>query len=355
MFGFLCEPGQEITSKSSIAGEFEYQFQINSQGYRGKEFNVEKTPGKLRIMTVGDSFTFGIGAQKDETFAALIEKDLLQQGYSAEVINAGVGHASTVRHWDNLSKIHLRYDPDVVVLFFDLTDLWDDWHWEKHAVWNENGTIDRFDLDFYWGKRNWWHTLVHKSALCKYLQDKVVRTFKKLRLLGLGGYLKAKAEGKRAKAVIIQSTDKFSDDVIMEYDPLLLMRGRGRKELIDKHWKRTIKYLLKIRDELAEKNIKFIIAMYPHGIYVGSDQWHDGRKTWGFEQGKQYTDYYPFELMKKFTDKAGIAFVNTLPEFLSAPKDEYFFNWDGHMTPAGNKIVARTVLTDPRFLKLLEN
>lgn len=349
----LCQPNYSFTSRSSVDGEFEYTFTTNQYGYRGPEFPFEKPAGTIRIMAVGDSYTFGVGAQDDETYSALLQQSLRQQGYPVEVINAGVGHASTVRHWDNLLRFHLKYNPDIVVLFFDLTDMGDDWSWERHAVWNEDGTINRFDLDYEWGKRRWWPTLVHHSSLCKYLEDKVVRTFKKLRLLGLKRYLKTKASGERAKAVIINSDGEFSDDVMMEYDGLILMRGQKRKALIDKHWKRTEKYLLKIRDLLSERNIKFMIVMYPHGIYVGPDQWNEGRKTWGFEQGKQYTDYYPFELMANFTKRAGIPFLNTLPGFLSAPPARYFFDWDGHMTPAGNKIVVDQILKDPQFRKLL--
>ncbi len=58
------------------------------------------------------------GPKQDETFAALMEARYAQEGVPVQVINAGVGHASTVRHWDNLQKIHLRYKPDVVFLFF---------------------------------------------------------------------------------------------------------------------------------------------------------------------------------------------------------------------------------------------
>ncbi|MEW5895966.1 MAG: hypothetical protein AB1650_09480 [Candidatus Omnitrophota bacterium] len=351
---FLFKPGEVLESNSSVEGEFNYTARINSHGYRGKEFPPEKQSGKLRIMMVGDSFTFGVGSQDHETFPALIEAGLIEKGLDVEVINAGIGHASTVRHWDNLQKIHLRYQPDVVVLFFDLTDLVDDWRWERHAVWNGDGSgIKRFDLNFYWGKRNWWQTFVHSSALAKYLQNKVVRTYRKLKLLGFKQYLSSALSGERAKSVITHMSQKVSDDELMEYDGLLMMRGRERKELIDKQWKRTTKYLIKIRDLLRDNGIQFVIAMYPHGIYAGPDQWNEGRQPWGFEQGKQFTDYYPFELMEDFCSREDILFVNTLSGFLNAPHDQYFFNWDGHLTPKGNRIVAEQLLTNDRFLNLV--
>jgi len=352
---FLFEPGKVMTSRSSAEGEFEYTAHVNSHGYRGKEFSAEKPEGVTRIMAVGDSFTFGVGAPDDETFAALLEQGLRKKGFSVEVINAGIGHASTIRHWDNLQKIHLRYQPDMVILFFDMTDVWDDWYWEQHAIWDkQTGKIKRFDLDYSWGTRNWWPTLVHKSALCKYLENKIVRTFKKLRLLGLGRYLKAAASGERAKSVIIHSIGEFSDDVVIEYDALLLMRGRERKDLIDEHWTRTARYLKKIHDMLSRQGISFVVVMYPHGIYAGPDQWGEGRAAWGFEQGKQYKDYYPFEIMERFARQEKIPFINTLTGFLVAAEDMYFFNWDGHMTPKGNHIVVDQILSDNTFLNLLQ-
>ncbi len=159
-------------------------------------------------------------------------------------------------------------------------------------------------------------------------------------------YARTVREGKRAKAVISSSRDPRSVKASIEHDGLLLMRGRERETLIREHWGRTEKYLLKIRDLLRARGIPMAIVMYPHGIYVGADQWTEGRKTWGFEPGKRYTDRLPFELMAGFAQREGIPFVNTLEAFLRAPQARYFFDWDGHMTPAGNHIVADTVSAD---------
>ncbi|MBF0484179.1 MAG: SGNH/GDSL hydrolase family protein [Candidatus Omnitrophica bacterium] len=350
----LLTPNEIIHNRSSINGEFETTIRINSLGYRGHDFSVTKPQGSIRILAIGDSFTFGVGANDDQTIPAVMAHELIAQGYTAEVINAGIGHESPIRHWDNLERLHLKYHPDIVLLFFDLTDLWDDWHWERHAVWNKQGMIDRFDLAYINGKRDWWATLVQYSAFCKWFDEKGIRMFEKLNLLGFKKYSQLKKDGARAKAEIINSYNKIPDDTIIKFDGLALMRGRERSRLILKHWDRTTKYLSKIRDLLAEKNIPFIIVMYPHGIYVGEDQWNEGRKTWGFEQNKKYTDYYPFELMDQYTKKAQIPFINTLSGFLTAPKQKYFHDWDGHMTAAGYKLVAEQVVANAVFQNLLK-
>ena len=94
--------------------------------------------------------------------------------------------------------------------------------------------------------------------------------------------------------------------------------------------------------------------MYPHGIYVGGDQWNKGRLTWGFEEGKKYTDYLPFELVAEYARNEKIPFINTLDDFLKAPPKKYFFDWDGPMNPSGNAIVAQSVVDSPAFQAILK-
>src|SRR5262245_20239427 len=60
---------------------------IDSLGLRGSEI-AEKSAGRTRILTLGDSYTFGSGVADDETFSAVLEKELGPE--RVEVVNAGV-------------------------------------------------------------------------------------------------------------------------------------------------------------------------------------------------------------------------------------------------------------------------
>src|SRR5438093_6601489 len=66
---------------------------INSHGTRGPEFQIEKPPNTFRILSLGDSRTFGWGLSEAETYSARL-RELLQkqvgQPQTVEVINAGV-------------------------------------------------------------------------------------------------------------------------------------------------------------------------------------------------------------------------------------------------------------------------
>ena len=95
------------------------RFVTNSKGTRGEEFSEEKPPNTIRIMTLGDSRTFGWGLGEDETWSAVLEK-LLQERVEpptqVEVINAGVNSYSFAQMNVYFREIGVKYDPDFVVL-----------------------------------------------------------------------------------------------------------------------------------------------------------------------------------------------------------------------------------------------
>ena len=158
-------------------------------------------------------------------------------------------------------------------------------------------------------------------------------------------YLASAIAGKRAKAVIATSDNLCSKIDPIEYDGYLFMRGREKLALIQKHLARTEKYLLKIKNLLAGHGIDFMLVMYPYGIHVASDEWSEGRVYWGFEQGKIYTDRFAFDMVKDFCIDNNIRYFNALDSFLANKKPDvkFFFDLDGHMIPAGNKIMAKGI------------
>jgi len=66
---------------------------INSHGTRGPEFLTQKPANSFRILSLGDSRTFGWGLSESETYSGVLQ-NLLQKeapaGKRIEVINAGV-------------------------------------------------------------------------------------------------------------------------------------------------------------------------------------------------------------------------------------------------------------------------
>jgi hypothetical protein len=87
---------------------------INSRGYRGEEHPREKTPGRTRIVMLGDSVLFGPQVTDEETFASLLESRTRRY----EVINLGVEGYGTDQELLLLEREALGYEPDLVILNF---------------------------------------------------------------------------------------------------------------------------------------------------------------------------------------------------------------------------------------------
>ena len=99
-------PGDDLPD---CAGE-----RINSAGYRGPLRSEEKAPGSKRVVTLGDSSTFGVRVCQDETYPARLEREL----GGPEVLNFGVIGFTAFQGAQLLEGRVLAYHPDVVVLAF---------------------------------------------------------------------------------------------------------------------------------------------------------------------------------------------------------------------------------------------
>jgi hypothetical protein len=92
----------------------------NSRGLRGPlEHSYEKPPDILRILTFGDSFTFGQEVSDDQTWSYFLEKLLP----SSEVINFGVHGYGNDQMLLYLQEEGIKYYPDIVILGFVAEDM----------------------------------------------------------------------------------------------------------------------------------------------------------------------------------------------------------------------------------------
>ena len=97
---------------------------INSQGWRGPEVLLEKTPEIYRIVAVGDSLTFGEGVAYDKTWPSVLEELLRRRRPSIEVVSlsAPAINLPDIRHV--ATRYAPAYRPDHVVYAFFLNDAW---------------------------------------------------------------------------------------------------------------------------------------------------------------------------------------------------------------------------------------
>src|SRR5207344_2701442 len=104
-------------------------------GLRGPEVTA-KRPGELRILALGDSFTYGYGVQDAETYPAVLEALLRERGHDVSVLNAGVPGYSTDQSYAYFLGAGLDLEPDVVIVGIHCSDVSDNYESPLYDVAN---------------------------------------------------------------------------------------------------------------------------------------------------------------------------------------------------------------------------
>lgn len=114
--GWISRPG--LRNENVFDGKF---LNTNSKGLRGKtEYAYDKPPDKLRIVVLGDSYTFGDDVSDDETYPYYLQ----QMFPRFEVINMGVHGYGHDQMLILLKEEGLKYKPDIVILGFVYLDIY---------------------------------------------------------------------------------------------------------------------------------------------------------------------------------------------------------------------------------------
>ncbi|QNH56893.1 SGNH/GDSL hydrolase family protein [Limnospira indica] len=95
----------------------DFDFQLNSHGFKDVEFTQAKPEGIYRMLGIGDSFAFGI-VPYHYNYLTLIEKQLNSQDKNIEVINMGIPGLGPAAYLALLINEGLVLNPDKILLSF---------------------------------------------------------------------------------------------------------------------------------------------------------------------------------------------------------------------------------------------
>jgi len=118
--GLVYEMRPNVTS-----GSLGFPVRTNSMGFRDRDFEIPKPDGIYRIVSLGDSITFGIFAAPEQTYSKILE-GLLNAGGSErryEVVNAGVSGYNAIQLSINYTEKAAKYEPDLLLVGFFPDDL----------------------------------------------------------------------------------------------------------------------------------------------------------------------------------------------------------------------------------------
>jgi len=293
--------------------EFDTPVRINREGLRGPEIGP-KTPGTLRILALGDSFVFGVGAREGETLPARLQETLRARGRRAEVLNAGAPGFGVPDEAAWFLKWGKPLDPDLVlVAVFIGNDLQDAIPGPKPMA--VDGALV-MPGEKAGGLSRW---LYYHSQLFVLLKNS-----------SLGGSLR-RLLGRPEPLETRQQREEFA-----LYDkgdlPEPIRRGAAETD-------RAVAELA-----AGAGKTRVVAVLIPSLIQVDPRRWQANLRRFGLDPVR-YDPERPNRLFQETFARHGIPAIDLTPPFAAAMArgEKIYYALDQHLTPAGYSLAAREV------------
>ena len=286
--------------------EFDTEVVTNRAGLRGPEAG-SKPAGGLRILAIGDSFTFGVGARQEETWPAQLERRMR----NVQVLNAGApgfGVPDEVA-WFEAHGVDLHPDAVVVAVFLanDLQDASPDQ--PKVAVVDGSLVVPGETG----GLRRW---LYYHSHLFRLFKSSVL-------------------EG-RVRSILGLKEPWAKRELRAEfslYAPALPEELRKGAEATDAAVAR-----------LASRGVPVVAVLIPSLPQVDPRRWAALLDQFGLDPSG-HDPRRPNRLFREIFERHGVPVLDLTGTFESAVRrgQRIYYPVDQHLTPAGYDLMARTI------------
>ena len=307
------------TTATFMTREWNVSVYINADGIRDDEIQ-DKDNFDSRILMLGDSFTWGFGVEKEERFSELLEKKYLEEGRRVDVINTGTVSYSPVLEYLYLKEKGLAYNPDVVILNFDMSDVWGDNEFELLGILDNNGVLIAVPGE---EKEDIKPSNIPFASKISFLDEKIRNMFDRIY-----GYLPNKPQIDMPYVYNL-SFNRYA--ITLDDEEVI------QNEM--EYWQTSFKYINLIRDLVEGNNATFVLVTYPYGHQISTEEWKLGRHHFGLSTTKVYSNR-PEIILQKFAEESNIPFVSAFSAFKESSLYPLYFSYDGHFSTNGHKVMA---------------
>ena len=280
--------------------EFTTWVRVNSGGLRGPEVSYAKPPDTFRVLVLGDSFTFALQVEEQETFAVQLGERLraARPGTAMETLNAGVDGWSTANEYAWLGLEGYRYQPDLVlVMFYVGNDPGD-----NADLVGSPDQLDRLDLS-------------RQESPLQAVRERLASLSLAYNLFEQG--VLAKLQPDRTDEATSASRPSKSE-------------RRGNTERKEVGWDISEALLRRMRDLCQQRGCDLAVVAIPT-----FDQVLDPR--------------VPLKPLEELQSESGVPVIDLLPAFRAQPKatrERLYFDQNRHWTAAGHALAALQVTTE---------
>lgn len=275
-----------------------YRVRINSLGYRGPAVAIPKPRGTRRIVFLGDSNTFGYGIQEVERFSDLLTAHAPP---GTDILNLGVFGYGTDQEAIYLEQNGLRFAPDMVVLAVSAGDLSD-------VMSSVNAGAAK--------------------PFCRIKDGKL--TINNIPVPPSTPLLSSRSLNSRGKVFLYKHSHLYR---LLLSQVLVLNRYMTDtvQEMDEKEGFEVMVEIIKgMKQVCAEGGIGFKVLLISHG------EWIEGMRR----SGSARIGYY--QPLKQVLTASGIEVIDPTDAFVKWQGEPLFFTDDAvHLTPAGNRLIAR--------------
>ncbi len=292
---------------------YDYDFQLNSRGFKDQEFPVEKGE-HYRILGIGDSFAFGV-VPYEYNYLTLLETQLADKVPRAQLLNMGIPAAQPQHYLELLIDEGLALEPDMVLVSFftgndiamPLTPRAREWHEYSYTV-----SLLRFAITIY-----------------------------------------PKLQRQREALKVMQQQRRYVDDQPhgrTEEDYIALERRRSH--IYSTGWPgfgprldSAMEYLQQIRDVCGRRGIAFAVIIIPDELQVNPELQADVlqlRRAEGESDDLDFTR--PNRALSKRLAASGIPTLDLTDHFVEVSRERRLYkSRDTHWNIAGNAEAAREI------------
>jgi hypothetical protein len=302
--------------------EFSTTVTHNRFGYRSRPIEHARTPGRARVLVLGDSFAYGVGVGDRETFSAQLEA----LAPELEVINTGVNGYGTGQELLLLRDEGLAFQPDVVIVSF---------FWNDVANSYKNAAV-HFALR---GDRLEYPGPPPPAAVAASERERKPARERGERRAWLRHSYAYRFVSDRAK--LLGYWLKFALGVPLEENDFVSAAQRGDA------WQLELALLREIERVAREGGARTLLLLMPEQVQVQPEL----RVT-----GLSREDYELQQRLHAFAKQAGIPVVDPLPALraaYAASGEPLYYLRDRHLRAPAHAIVARELLARLRELGLV--
>lgn len=324
--------------KQSWAGELEghaYRITTNAQGDRSAEdFVTGPHPDTYRVGFMGDSFTLGLYVDDTETYPFQLEAMLgaAPGAKKWQCWNFASISYSPMLYWQQYRHTIRNYQPDLLVIAIDNSDLQDDYYYEQDAIFDDQGELRGFHdvhYSFFLGQVRDIGTARERAEA---LQRRMSSTRERL-----SGWLTSSFQA----AVLVRDLTRRNN---IEPGNIASDRFGHCRPGVDwtEHWQRSTRYLTKTVRLAKADGVKVLILFYPYPHQVNGTDWPNGRVSFGFKMGKVY-DTPMRGWLRDFARAEQVDFLDAFDAFRQSGIQNFSFKNDAHYLPSGHELLARTL------------